>query len=125
MAEKGQKMEKADPAAAQAMKQAAQTGQQQGIPQKQSNKKDQNGAAEQMEQNQQANAQQKHKEIELGLEMMLEKLQAAQRAKLEQLRKDLAEVQKLIDALVLAQSGHNIDNLFLQDPKKLNASPDG
>jgi hypothetical protein len=121
MAEKADAMAKADPAAAKAMKQAAQTGQQQGIPQKQSNKKDQNGAAEEMQKNQQANAQQKHKEIDIGLETMLEQLKEAERRQLEKLRKDLAEVKKLVDELVYRQANHNVDDLVLQDPtgKKL------
>ena len=125
MSEKADAMQKADPAAAKAMKQAAQTGQQQGIPQKQSNKKDQNGAAEQMQQNQQANAQQKHKEIDLGLEMMLEQLKEAERRQLEKLQKELAEVKKLVDELVYRQANHNVDDLVLQDPtgKKVTDLP--
>jgi hypothetical protein len=120
---KADKMTKSDPQASKAMKEAAQAGQSQGIPQKQSNPKDQNGAQQQMQQNQQANAQQKHKEIELGLEMMLDKLKAAERAKLEELQKQLAELQQLLEQLVARQAGHNIDNLLIQDPtgKKVTA----
>ncbi|MDB5294624.1 MAG: hypothetical protein JWO31_607 [Phycisphaerales bacterium] len=113
---KADKMQKSDPQAAKAMKEAAQTGQQQGVPQKQSSPKEQTGAAQQMQQNQQANAQQKHKEIELGLDMMLDKLKAAEQAKLEELQKQLAELQQLLEALIARQAGHNIDNLMIQDP---------
>lgn len=116
MGEKADKMQKADPSAAKAMKDAAQAGQQQGIPQKQSNKKDDNGAAQQMEKNQQANAQQRHKEIDIGLEMILEKLKEAEDRKLAQLQKELAEVKALLDELVLRQATHNVDNVLIQDP---------
>jgi hypothetical protein len=119
MENKADRMNKSDPTGSKAMKEAAQQGQQAGIPQKQSNPKDQNGAAQEMEQNQQANAQQQHKEIDLGLEMILNKLKEAEQRKLEQLQKDLAEMQKLIGELIARQAGHNIDNLLLQDPKKV------
>lgn len=118
MKSKAEKMEasKSDPAAAKAMKESAQTGESQSVPQKQSNPQDNDGASQQMQQNQQAQAQQKHKEIELGLEMMIEKLKAAERAKLEELQKQLAEMEELLKNLVARQSGHNIDNLLIQDP---------
>ncbi|QOV89945.1 DUF4175 family protein [Humisphaera borealis] len=118
MEAKADKMEasKSDPAAAKAMKESAQAGKSQSVPQKQSNPQEDDGASQQMQKNQQANAQQKHKEIELGLDMMIEKLKAAERAKLEELQKQLAEMQDLLKALVARQSGHNIDNLLLQDP---------
>ena len=113
-------MEKSDPAASKAMKQAAQKGQQQGIPQKQSNPKDQNGAAQQMQQNQQANAQQQHKEIDLGLEMILKKLKEADARKLRRAEKELAE-----HAEADRRAGHRgrpattSTTCSLQDPKKI------
>jgi len=117
MEDKADKMEqsKSDPAAAKAMKEAAQTGKSQSVPQKQSNPQDDDGASQQMQKNQQANAQQKHKEIELGLDMMIEKLKAAERAKLEELQKQLAEMEQLLKDLVARQAGHNLDNLLIQD----------
>lgn len=124
MAEKGEKLTKMDPAAAQAMKDAAKEGKtSQQIPQKQSNPQTNKGAAQNMQQNQQANAQQQHKEIDLGLEMILNKLKEAERRKLEELGKELAELQKLIGELAARQAGHNIDNLLLQDEtgKKVTA----
>ena len=131
MGEKSEKMAKSDSVGAEAMKQAAQMGKTQGIPQKQSNaqakSKDApkgeppppNGASQDMQDNQQASAQQKHKEIDLGLEMILNKLRNAERRKLEQLREDLANAQKLVEELIVRQAGHNIDNLLLQDVKKV------
>lgn len=124
MENKSEKMNKSDPAGSKAMKDAAQAGKQRGIPQKQSNPKDSNGAAQDMEQNQQANAQQKHKEIDLGLELILDKLKEAEKRKLEQLNAELANLQKLIEQLIARQATHNIDNLVLQDPKKIAALPD-
>jgi hypothetical protein len=120
MSQKADKMARMDPSASKAMKEAAQTGQQQALPQKQSDPKSQQGASQQMEQNQQANAQQKQKEVELGLEMVLGKLQEAERRKLEELQKELAQVQQLVAELIVRQAGHNIDNLALQGPKKLS-----
>ncbi len=116
MEQKAEKMAKSDPAASKAMKDAAQTGKQQGIPPKQQQ------ASESMQQNQQANAQQQQKQVELGLEMVLQKLTEAERRKLEELRSELAELQKLIDEIAARQATHNLDNLALQDPsgKKLS-----
>ena len=113
MNKKSEQMQKSDPASASAMKQAAQTGQQQGVPSKQQQ------ASQAMQQNQQAQAQQAQKQAALGLEMVLAKLREAERRKLEQLAKQLEEMQKLVADLLRRQAGHNIDNLTLDDPKKL------
>ena len=90
------------------MKQAAQTGQSQQVPQNQSK------AAKAAQQNQQANAQAAQKKAELGLQMMLSDLREAERRKLEELSKKLAEVQQQIANLIRRQAGHNLDNLGLQ-----------
>ena len=67
-----------------------------------------------MQQNQQAQAQQQHQQVELGLDMIINKLKEAERRKLEELARQLEEVQKLIAELIQRQAGHNIDNLLLQ-----------
>jgi hypothetical protein len=103
-------MAKTDENASKAMKSAAQTGKQQGVPQKQQQ------SSEEMQQNQQSNAQNDQKQVELGFEMILEKLKEAQRHKLEELQGKLAELLQRVDELILRQSGHNLDNLMLQDP---------
>jgi hypothetical protein len=113
MNKKSEQMMKTDPSGAQAMKQAAQTGQQQGVPSKQQQ------ASQAMQQNQQAQAQQNQKQAALGLEMILAKLKEAERRKLEQLAKQLEELQKLVADLVRRQAGHNLDNLTLDNPKKI------
>jgi hypothetical protein len=110
MEAKADKMAKSDENASKAMKSAAQTGKQQGVPQKQDQ------SAQEMQQNQQANAQNDQKQVELGLEMILEKLKEAQRHKLEELQGKLAELLQRVDELIARQSTHNLDNLALQDP---------
>ncbi len=108
MSRKSEQMSKTDPTASEAMKQAAQTGQQQQVPGKQSQ------AAQSMRQNQQAQAQQQQKQVELGIDMIINKLKEAERRKLEELARQLEEVQRLIAELIQRQAGHNIDNLLLQ-----------
>lgn len=115
MNKKSEQMMKSDPSSAQAMKQAAQTGQQQGVSSKQQQ------ASQAMQQNQQAQAQQNQKQAAMGLEMILAKLKEAERRKLEQLARQLEDLQKLVADLVRRQAGHNMDNLTLDDPKKIAA----
>ncbi len=99
---------KSDPTASEGMRNAADAGQQQQVPGKQTE------AADSMSQNQQAQAQAQHAEIDLGLEQILDRLKEAQRLKLEELSRQLAAISKLIAELIARQSGHNIDNLLLQ-----------
>lgn len=101
--------QKSDPAASSAMKQAAQQAQQQQVSSNQAQ------AAQSAQQNQQAQAQARQKQAELGLQMMLDSMREAERRKLEQLSRELAKLQELINNLVRRQSGHNIDNLRIQD----------
>ena len=115
MQKKSDQMQKSDPQAAEAMKQSAQTGQQQGVPQKQQQ------ASQSMQQNKQSQAQNQQQQVQLGIEMMLQVLKEAERRKLEELAKKLAEIQTLVDELVRRQAGHNIDNLTLDDVKKWEA----
>ena len=109
---KADKMSKSDPSASQAMKQAAQLGKQQGLSSKQQQ------AAQDMQQNQQASAQQNQKQVEVGLDQILNKLKEAERKRLEELARQLAQMQQLIAELVQRQSGHNIDNLLTQGGPK-------
>ena len=101
-------MKKSDPASSDAMKQAASTGKAQQVSPNQSK------ASKAAKQNQQASAQSAQKQAELGLQMMLNNLREAERRKLEELAKKLAEIQQQIANLVRRQSGHNLDNLGLQ-----------
>ncbi len=106
-------MAKSDPASAEAMKKAAQTGKQQQVSQNQQK------AAQQAKQNQQAQAQAAQKQVELGLELMLNELREAERHKLAELQKKLEELQNQIANLIRRQAGHNLDNLAVQGPEKL------
>lgn len=111
MEKKAADMKKSDPAKAQAMGEACKAGG--GIPQQQK----QNSQA--MQQNQQAQQQQAQKKIDLGLEMVLNKLKEAERRELEKLQKQLAQMEQLIAGLIERQAGHNLDNLTLDNPKRL------
>ena len=106
-------LEKADPQAARAMKDAAQTGQQQQV------QPNQQKASQQARQNQQAQAQAAQKQAELGLQMMLNQLNEAQKRKLAELSKQLAELKEQVENLIRRQAGHNLDNLAIQGPDKL------
>ncbi|MCC6422548.1 MAG: hypothetical protein IT447_03650 [Phycisphaerales bacterium] len=105
---------KSDPATSDAMKQSAQTGQQQQVSANQSR------AAQQTAQNQQAQAQASQKQAELGLQMMLDHLRQAERRKLEELSRQLAEIQEQLAHLVRRQAGHNLDNIAIQGPDRIN-----
>jgi hypothetical protein len=111
MEKKSGDMEKSDAAKSKAMKEAAKSGS--PVPQKQQQN------SQSMQQNQQAQAQQAQKEIELGLEMILQKLKDAERRELQELRKQLAEIEQLVAELIRRQAGHNLDNLTISNPKKL------
>ncbi len=110
----GDSMAKTDPATSDAMKQAAQTGQQQQVSSNQSK------AAQSARQNQQSQAQSSQKQAELGLQMILNDLREAERRKLEELARKLEEMQQQIARLIRRQAGHNLDNLALQGPDVLN-----
>ncbi|MCC7349050.1 MAG: hypothetical protein IT446_00640 [Phycisphaerales bacterium] len=108
-----EQMSKSDPATSDAMKQSAQTGQQQQVAANQSR------AAQQTAQNQQAQAQASQKQAELGLQMMLDHLRQAERRKLEELSRKLAEIQEQIAHLIRRQASHNLDDLALQGPDRI------
>jgi hypothetical protein len=109
-----EQLKKSDEATASAMKQSAETGQQQQVPQKQSK------AAQSAQQNQQSSAQANQKQAELGLEMMLNDLREAERRKLEELARKLEELQQQVAHLIKRQAGHNLDDLTLQGGEKIN-----
>jgi hypothetical protein len=102
------KLAKSDPAASKAMSQAADTGQQQDVP---GNQKKASAATDQ---NQQSQAQSGQKQAELGLQMMLADLREAEKHKLDELARKLAELQQQVAILIRRQAGHNMDNLSLQ-----------
>jgi hypothetical protein len=108
MQRKGEQLSKSDPTASEGMKDAAQVGQQQQVPGKQSQ------ASSNMAQNQQSDAQAQHAQIEIGLDMIIDKLKEADRRKLEELARQLDTMQKLIAELTRRQASHNLDNLWTQ-----------
>jgi hypothetical protein len=106
-------LQKSDPSASSAMKQAAQTAQQQQVQQNQQK------ASGQARQNQQAQAQSSQAQAELGLQMMLNQLKEAEKRKLAELSKQLAELNDQVSNLIRRQAGHNLDNLAIQGPDKI------
>jgi len=110
-----EQMSKSDPNSSEAMKNAAQTGQQQKVV------PNQQKASDQAKQNQQDQAQAAQKQAELGLEMMINELRAAERRKLEELARKLEDLQKQLEILIRRQAGHNLDNLGLQGNGKIAA----
>jgi len=106
-------LSKSDPQASEAMKKAAETGQQQQVSPAMSR------ASKSASQNQQGSAQAAQKQAELGLEIILSELKEAERRKLEELAKKLAELQEQVAALVRRQAGHNLDNMTIQGAERL------
>jgi hypothetical protein len=113
MQQMGDKLSKSDPSSAQAMKEAANTGQQQNVP------ANQQSASQAAQQNQQSQAQTAQKKAELGLQMMLTSLKEAEKRKLEELAKKLEDLQNQVANLIRRQAGHNLDNLGLQGPDRV------
>lgn len=110
MQRQAKELERSDPQASQAMKQASDTGQQQQTPGAQRN------ASRSMQQNQQGQAQSEQRRAELGLQLMLETLRDAEKRKLEELSRRLAQLSEQLAILVRRQAGHNLDNLGLRPP---------
>lgn len=108
MSKQADGLSKSDPAAAQAMKQAADAGKQQQVA------NNQQQASQAIQQNQQSEAQSAQQQAELGLETILSTLRDAQREKLAELSRKLADLQTQIARLITRQAGHNLDNLSLQ-----------
>ncbi len=99
---------KSDPAAADAMRQSARTGRQQSVAPSQSK------AATEARQNRQSQAKAAQNQAELGLQMMLGDLAAAESRKLEELAKKLDDLLSQVRRLIERQAGHNLDNLALR-----------
>ena len=116
IAQDAQKLAKSDPAGSKAMSQAADTGNQQNVPGNQAK------AADATQQNQQSQAQSAQKQAELGLQMMLNDLKEAEKHKLDELARKLAELQQQVAILIRLQAGHNLDNLQLQGGDVLSST---
>ncbi|MEX2220104.1 MAG: hypothetical protein WD749_15245 [Phycisphaerales bacterium] len=97
--QRAEQLKGADPAQAEAMKQAAEQGRQQQVPQKMED------AAEQVQQNQTSQATEQQQEAADALDQMLEQMQQAQRNRDANLRRVLADVVKLLDGLIVDQQG--------------------
>jgi hypothetical protein len=116
------RLQKTDPASSQAMQQAAKSGQQQSV----ASQMRQSSQAQR--QNQQSAAQQSQSQAEVGLQMMIRQLEEAQRHKLEELSRQLADMKDQIQSLIRQQAELNYQNLELRqgdvlaktDPKVLD-----
>jgi hypothetical protein len=108
MALDAKKLAKSDPAAAAAMKQAADTAKSENVAGNQSK------AAKSMQQNQQSQVQSAQKQAEEGMQKMQEDLRDAEKQELQALSEQLADIQQRLNAIVRQQAGHNLDNLNLQ-----------
>ncbi len=110
MGKDAEKLAKSDPSSSAAMKAAADTGTQQAVVPNQSK------AAAKTGDNKQSEAQSAQKNAELGLQMMLADLREAERHKLDELNRKLAELQQQVAVLIRRQSGHNLDTLATMGP---------
>jgi hypothetical protein len=103
------RLSKSDPASASAMQQAAQSGQQQSVAAQM------RASSQAQQQNQQSAAQQAQSQAQVGLQMMLRQLEEAQRHKLEELVRQLADMQQQIQSLIRQQAALNYQNLALRN----------
>ncbi len=110
MGKDAEKLAKSDPSSSAAMKQATDTAQQQAVVPNQTK------ASQQAGQNHQSTAQAAQRAAELGLQMMLSDLREAERHKLDELNRKLAELQQQVGVLIRRQSGHNLDTLAIMGP---------
>jgi len=110
------RMQQSDPAAAKAMRDAAAAGQAQSVSQHQK------AAAGAIRENQQSQAQSSQRSAELGLEMMLAGLRDAERRKLEELARKLAQLREQVEVLRRRQASHNLDSLLIQDADRTRGS---
>jgi hypothetical protein len=108
MNDAAQRQARTDPSTSQALKQAAQTAQQQNV------SGQMNQAAQAEQQNQQADAQTGQNQAELGLMMVLNQLKEAENRRLMELMRQLETAQELVGDLLEQQAGHNLDNLLSQ-----------
>lgn len=115
MNKSAESMQPTDPASAETLRKAAQTGTQQQVSSNQSQ------AARSTSENQQSQARSAQDSAELGLQMMLTELRDAEKRRMEQLSRKLEELQGLIQDLVRRQAGHNLDNLAIQGADAIKA----
>jgi hypothetical protein len=116
MAKLAEQMKKSDPTSSEALNKASQTGKQQQVSRISRRRRSRPSRTSK------PGAQAAQKQAELGLELMLNELREAERAKLAELSKKLEELQKQIANLIRRQAGHNLNNLQVQGDKlaKLN-----
>lgn len=115
MSQREQKLRQNDPAAAQAMAQAARRAQREQTQQKMQQ------AAQQVQQNQTGSAQQQQQAAEQTLEQMLKDIEQTSANRDEVLRRQLASLIESIDALIIKQEA----NLKLLDERGAGGSLDG
>lgn len=99
LAQRGQQMEKVDAAESQGMKQAAETGRQEQVPETMSQ------AAQAAEQNQTSTAEQQQQQAMESLEKMAQQMQEARKNRDEALRRTLADLMQALEALIREQDG--------------------
>jgi hypothetical protein len=109
-------MNKTDPQSSDALKRASDQGRQQQV------SPSQQRAASAMSKNQQNQAQNEQRRAEIGLQVMMDSLKEAERHKLEELTRKLADLQEQLRTLVRRQAGHNLDNMGLRDGALAKAS---
>lgn len=110
MEQTAEQLSKSDPSTAEAMRQAARSARSQQTSQQQ------RSAAGSVGQNRASSARQSQQQAELGLQQIVGQLRGAQQRKLEELKKQIAELREQIERLIKRQAGHNLDNLTLQGP---------
>jgi hypothetical protein len=98
-----------DEAAAEAMRQAARTAREQQV------RQNQQQAARQQRQNQARQSRQSREQAEIGLRLVLDALEQAEREQMRRLQRQLADLVEQLERLVRRQAGHNLDNLVLRD----------
>jgi hypothetical protein len=102
------RLDKSDSASASAMQEAAKSGRDQAVASQM------RASSEAQRQNQQAAAQQAQAQAQIGLQMMIRQLEEAQRRKLEELSRQLADMQEQLQSLIRQQAALNYQNLGLR-----------
>lgn len=116
MDKQAEEMSKSDPQSSEALKQASDQGRRQQV------SPSQKSASQKLSQNNTNEAQGDQRRAEIGLQVMVESLKEAERHKLEELTRKLADLQEQLRNLVRRQSGHNLDNLGLREGALAKAS---
>ncbi len=115
MEQTAEQLSSSDPSTAEAMRQAARSARSQQTSQQQ------RSAAGSVGQNRASAARQSQQQAELGLQQIVGQLRGAQQRKLEELKKQIAELREQIERLIKRQAGHNLDNLTIQGPAAARA----